>query len=100
MLLHKGEILFRQGELGPLFHVKSGLLKIVRIHEDGHTVLVNIIEPGETIPHHSLITQNPYYGTAIALITSEVQQLPSDEWYNELTRNPEKCLEIARILQS
>lgn len=53
MLLHKGEILFRQGEPGPLYHVKSGLFKIVRIHENGSPLLINIIVPGEIIPHHS-----------------------------------------------
>lgn len=29
MILHKGEILFRQGDTGPLYHLHKGLLKIV-----------------------------------------------------------------------
>ncbi|MBJ8191971.1 cyclic nucleotide-binding domain-containing protein, partial [Bacillus cereus] len=64
MILNKGETLFRQGESGPLYHLKSGLLKIVRVHEDGSQILVNVIVPDEIIPHHSLISPNPYYGTA------------------------------------
>ncbi|MCR8658618.1 Crp/Fnr family transcriptional regulator [Paenibacillus endoradicis] len=99
MLLHKGEILFRQGDSGSLFHLKSGLLKIVRIHPDGTQILVNIIVPDETIPHHSLISANPCYGTAIALVTSEVDIIPAKEWYQELANNAEKCLAIATQLQ-
>jgi len=99
MILHKGETLFRQGETGPLYHLKSGLLKIVRLHADGTAILINIIVPGEIIPHHSLISPNPYYGTAIALTTSEIEVLPAQEWYRELENDPQKCLSIARLLQ-
>ena len=56
MHLHKGEILFRQGDSGQLYHLKSGLLKIIRVHEDGVPFLMNIITPDEMIPHHSLIS--------------------------------------------
>lgn len=55
MILHKGETLFRQGVSGPLYRLRKGMLKIVRLHEDGTPTLVNLIVPGETIPHHSLI---------------------------------------------
>lgn len=99
MLLHKGEVLFRQGESGPLYRLKSGLLKIVRLHEDGTPILVNIIVPNEIIPHHSLISPNPNYGTAIALATCEIEVLPAMEWYRELEQNPDKCRDIALLLQ-
>ncbi|WP_426452152.1 Crp/Fnr family transcriptional regulator [Paenibacillus sp. S-38] len=99
MILHKGETLFRQGEQGPLFHLKSGLLKIIRVHEDGHALLVNIIVPGEIIPHHSLISPNPYYGTAVALVTSEIEVLPAAEWYGGLETDPAKYRTTAKLLQ-
>ncbi len=99
MKLHKGEILFRQGDTGPLYQLDTGLLKIVRAHEDGNTTLVNIIVPGETIPHHSLISPSPYYGTAIALVTCDIKVLPAAQWYEELERNPEHFRTIARQLQ-
>ncbi|QTH42544.1 Crp/Fnr family transcriptional regulator [Cohnella sp. LGH] len=99
MILHKGEILFRQGESGALYRLVSGLLKIVRLHEDGTPTLVNIIVPNETIPHHSLISPSPNYGTAIALVTCEIEVLPAAEWYRNLEINPGKCREIALLLQ-
>ncbi|MFD0870665.1 cAMP regulatory protein [Chlamydia abortus] len=99
MLLHKGEVLFRQGETGSLYHLKSGMLKIVRVHQNGSELLMNIIVPGETIPHHSLISQNPYHGTAVAIVTSEVEPIPAEEWYGKLERNPEKYREVALLLQ-
>lgn len=99
MILHKGEILFRQGDSGPLYHLRSGLLKIVRLHPDGSQYLVNIIVPGETIPHHSLISPKPYFGTAIALTTSEIDTLPAAEWYQELEQDPARYREVALQLQ-
>ncbi|MOA27864.1 cAMP-activated global transcriptional regulator CRP [compost metagenome] len=99
MLLHKGEILFHQGETGSLYHLKKGLLKIVRVHEDGNPFLVNIIVPGEIIPHHSLISPKAYHGTAVALVTCEIERIDSQQWYEELRRHPEKSLELALLLQ-
>ncbi|WP_138493674.1 Crp/Fnr family transcriptional regulator [Paenibacillus pinistramenti] len=99
MILQKGETLFRQGESGFLYHLKSGMLKIVRVHEDGSEILVNVIVPGETIPHHSLISPNPFYGSAIALVTCEVERIPGPEWYRELEQNPELYRTIALQLQ-
>ncbi|MBB6674562.1 Crp/Fnr family transcriptional regulator [Cohnella nanjingensis] len=99
MILHKSETLFRQGESGSLYRLRSGLLKIVRLHGDGNQVLVNVIVPGEIIPHHSLISPNPYYGTAIALTTCEVDMLSAPDWYGELESNPQRCREIALLLQ-
>ncbi|WP_435166630.1 Crp/Fnr family transcriptional regulator [Paenibacillus glycanilyticus] len=99
MILHKGETLFLQGQSGPLFHLRSGLLKIVRVHPDGSQILVNIIVPDEIIPHHSLITPNPYFGTAIAIVTSEVDIYPAAAWYEELEQHPERYRSIGLQLQ-
>ena len=62
-------------------------------------ILVNIIMPDEIIPHHSLISPNPYYGTALALVTCEIEILSEVEWYQELERNPDRYRSIALQLQ-
>ncbi len=72
----------------------------MRVHEDGSPFLVNIVVPGETIPHHSLISPKDYHGTAVALVTSEVEMILPGQWYNELEMNPSKCRDIALQLQS
>lgn len=99
MWFHKGEVLFRQGELGSLFQIKSGLFKIVRIHDDGSQILLNIVVSGETIPHHSLVSPNTYHGTAVALMTSEVEIVPAQEWYKMLQNDPVYYKQIALLLQ-
>jgi CRP/FNR family transcriptional regulator, cyclic AMP receptor protein len=100
MILQKGEVLFRQGEEGSLYYVKSGLLKVIRLQEDGTAFLFNIIVPGETIPHHSLISPKEYHGTAIALIPTEVETIDSNTWYQQLRDNPEAYAEVALQLQT
>ncbi|AWB45143.1 Crp/Fnr family transcriptional regulator [Paenibacillus sp. CAA11] len=100
MILHKGEVLFRQGDEGAyLYQVKSGLFKVTRLHANGNMVLFNILYPGETVPHHSLISPKETHGTAIALMRSEVERIPAKEWYHELEVNPKKALEVAKLLQ-
>ncbi|MBO9128320.1 Crp/Fnr family transcriptional regulator [Bacillus sp. 165] len=99
MILHKGDILFRQGEKGSLFYIKSGLLKVVRLQEEGHSFLFNIIVPGETIPHHSLVSPKDYHGTAIALMKTEVDIIESTAWYTMLRNNPQTYADICIQLQ-
>lgn len=100
MILHKGDILFRQGDEGNyLYNIKSGLFKVTRLHENGNIVLFNILYPGETVPHHSLISPQDAHGTAIALIKSEVEMIPAQKWYKELEENPGKTMDVARLLQ-
>ncbi|MDT3427418.1 CRP-like cAMP-binding protein [Paenibacillus forsythiae] len=100
MILHKGEILFRQGDgCDALYHIKSGLFKVTRLHENGNIVLFNILYPGETVPHHSLISPKETHGTATALMSSEVERIPASEWYRQLREEPGKAMEIALLLQ-
>lgn len=101
MILHKGEILFHQGDEGAyLYKIKSGLFKVTRLHENGNMVLFNILYPGETVPHHSLISAKETHGTAIALVKSEVEPISAEEWYRELEEDPKKPLEVAKLLQA
>lgn len=100
MILHKGDILFRQGEEGPLYFIKTGLLKVIRLQEDGTPFLFNIIVPGETIPHHSLISPKEYHGTAIALIKTKVEPIIGTTWYEKLQANPELYANVALQLQT
>ncbi|MGC5327597.1 Crp/Fnr family transcriptional regulator [Brevibacillus sp. SYSU BS000544] len=100
MILHKGEVLFRQGESGPLFKLNSGLLKVIRLQEDGTTFLFNFLLPGEVFPHHSLITPKEYHGTAIAVMTSEIEVIPAEDWYKRLANDPVQYRDVALLLQS
>jgi len=100
MIVHKGDTLFRQGDSGEhLYHIKSGIFKVTRIHPNGNQVLFNILYPGEIVPHHSLITPKDFHGTATAIVTSEVELISAEAWYKELEENPDKALSIAKMLQ-
>lgn len=100
MVIAKGETLFRQGEEGPLYKLEKGLLKVVRVHEDGSQFLLNLIVPGEVIPHHSLTSQKEYNGTAIALLPCEVTLINPNQWYQSLEEDPLKYKEVALLLET
>lgn len=55
--LHRGEILFRQGD------------------------------PGEMVPHHSLISPKDCHGTETAMVTSTVKRMKAEAWHEELRNN-------------
>jgi CRP/FNR family transcriptional regulator, cyclic AMP receptor protein len=99
VLLVKGETLFRQGEEGPLYKLEEGLLKIIRIHEDGSQLLLNLIVPGEVIPHHSLTSTKEYNGSAIALLPSKVEMIHPEKWYRDLEEDPRKYKDVAHLLE-
>jgi CRP/FNR family transcriptional regulator, cyclic AMP receptor protein len=62
-------------------------------------LLLNLLFPGEIIPHHSLISFHVYHGTVSALVTSEVERISAHDWYLILKQKPEKYREIASVLQ-
>jgi len=97
--LHKGEVLFHQGDNSLLYRLQSGLLKVVRIQSDGSQFLFNLLTPDEMFPHHSLVTPQPNFGTAIAVLDSHIEPIPAAEWYAELEANPQRYREIAISLQ-
>lgn len=100
MTLHRGEVLFRQGDPGTyLYRIISGLCKVTRLHENGNIILFNLIYTGEIVPHHSLISPKECHGTATAMVKTEVERIPAEEWYEGLRRQPGKALDIARLLQ-
>ncbi|MCR8845324.1 Crp/Fnr family transcriptional regulator [Paenibacillus sp. SC116] len=100
LTLHRGEVLFRQGDPGTyLYRIMSGVFKVTRLHENGNILLFNLLFPGEIVPHHSLLSAKDCHGTATALTTSEVERIPADDWYAELAKQPEKAIEVGRVLQ-
>ncbi|MFX4301417.1 Crp/Fnr family transcriptional regulator [Alicyclobacillus tolerans] len=99
MKLHRGECLFRQGEMGSLYRLHTGLLKVVRYQADGQALLFNILLPGELFPHHSLVSPKPYHGNAIAMMDSEVEVINSEDWYHQLEENPYLYREVSLSLQ-
>lgn len=100
MELQRGEVLFLQEEQGELFRLRSGLLKVVRIQEDGSQMLFNILVPGEVFPHHSLITPKEYFGSVIAMLPSQLDRIPAGKWYKDLENDPRKYKEVALLLQN
>lgn len=98
--LYRGETLFQQEDQGDLYYLESGLLKVVRIKEDGSTSLLNVLVPGETFPHHNLVSPKEYHGTTIALTTCEIIEIPSNQWYESLLQDPTQYRKIAQTLQN
>ncbi|WP_142506303.1 Crp/Fnr family transcriptional regulator [Melghirimyces algeriensis] len=99
MILHRGEVLFRQGEMGDLYRLKNGLMKVVRVQPNGSSLLFNLLVPGELFPHHSLLSPQPYFATAIAVTNSEVEPVSIQSWYTSLEKDPLKYREVALALQ-
>lgn len=83
-----------------MYRIDSGLFKVVRGYEDGSTLIFNVLTPGETVPHHSLISPKEYHGTAVALVPCEVTLIPRAEWYEAMERDPSLYKGAALELQA
>lgn len=100
MILKKGEVLFNQDDKSDIYFLKRGILKVVHLRSDGSCFLFNLLVPGERFPHHSLLTPTRTFGRASALVESEIDVIPRDEWYARLEENPLMYKEVALHLQA
>ena len=97
--LHKGEVLFRQGEVGDgLYIVVTGRVQIVYTEEDGHERLLAEASVGETVGEVALITGDPRSATIVAARDSNLVKLPTALFERLLDEYPRMMTQITRIL--
>lgn len=89
----RGDSLFHEGAL-PLgiFCINSGLIKVVKEASGGKEQIVRIAKTGDVIGYRSLIMQQRYSSSAIAIEDSKVCLIPKDEFV-KLSANNHKFYE-------
>lgn len=97
--LKKGEILFRQGDLGDSASVVvSGRLRVTRVNDHGEEHYIREIGSGEIVGSTSLLLETERAATVYAIRDSELARIPQHA-FSELTQQfPDTGFELIRTI--
>jgi len=88
--LHRGEVLFREGDIGDeLYVVMDGKVKMGRTSADGRENLLSVLGPGQMFGELSLFDPGPRSSTVTAVTDAELLALGQDQLLSWLTGRPE-----------
>jgi CRP-like cAMP-binding protein len=91
----KDEVMIHKGDAADSFFViLSGHLKIVTTDAKGDEIIINKVEPGETVGEMSLIDQRPRSAGVIALEEVKALELNRDVFFDLLTKRADVSLGI------
>jgi CRP/FNR family transcriptional regulator len=95
----KGDYIFKEGETPEgLFCISTGKIKLVKKGSNGKEQIVRLSKSGDTLGYRSLIAQDTYAASAIALENCEVCFVPKDDFIDLLNNNPQLNQQVMRLL--
>ncbi len=98
MLKKKAE-LFSEGDApGYVFFLKSGNIKTFQSHPDGKELITNIYKAGDYFGFESLLDNNLYQESAIALEQSEVVLIPKNDFLILLSNHADVSASFIALL--
>jgi CRP-like cAMP-binding protein len=87
--LHRGEVLFREGEPSTGIHaLVYGRIKLASHGPDGRERIADLVAPGRTFGEAMMFLDKPYIVTATAVADSLVLEVGKEAVLAELTVNP------------
>ncbi|HEV2352033.1 MAG TPA: Crp/Fnr family transcriptional regulator [Terriglobia bacterium] len=96
--LHRNHVLYLEGSSAQhLFGLRSGLVKLVNLLENGKERIVRVLFPGAIFGFEAL-TKTPYPVTAVVLQDSEICVVPCDEFFSLLHSSTDTALGVIRYL--
>jgi CRP-like cAMP-binding protein len=95
----KSEVLYHQGdEPRGIFIVTKGIVGLKHVTPSGREHLLRFFKCHHFFGHRSLLLQEPYHATAIALEPTEILFLPKHEATQLLERDPHLYKALAQVL--
>lgn len=87
--VRQGRPVFRQGDIARNFYLLvEGRLKVVQVTEEGHQIVVRIVNPGELFGIAKALRRPDYPGTATAVVGSIALAWSSSLWEEMTARHP------------
>jgi CRP/FNR family transcriptional regulator, anaerobic regulatory protein len=84
-----GDIIYNQGDrCNGIYCVQSGLIGLRRVDSEGHSVLMRLINHGETIGYRALLSKSNYMLTAEVMMPSRVCFIARSVIHELLEKNP------------
>jgi len=84
----EGEVIFREGDPGTVFHfVLGGRVKVQKATADGRDVILEIMGPGDPVGALAAYEERDFPATAIALEAASLFSLPRQEFFAVIAAN-------------
>jgi CRP/FNR family transcriptional regulator, cyclic AMP receptor protein len=91
-------IFYEGDERKAVYFVRSGLVKVTKLDEDGREQIVSILQTGDMFPHVGFFDTAPYPGTAQALEHCVLAAFPVSDFENLLMHSPKIALKVMRVM--
>ena len=95
----KGEVVFHEGEPGIGLHfVQSGLVKIVKMNEEGREHIIHMLSKGDLFSEVLLFQKGVYPATAIGAEKSVVGVIANEDLEKEIRKSNDLALGLIKAL--
>lgn len=95
----KGQIIFHEGQHSSgLYCINEGKIKLYKTSYDGREQIVRLCKPGEVLGYRAVISDKPYAASASTLEDALVCQIPKEEFFNQIEKNPAVALNLIKSL--
>lgn len=95
----KGQFIFSErGNPMGLYCISSGKVKLVTTGENGKEQILRLLKDGDVVGYRSLISNDRYHCSAVALEDSTICFIPKQSFFNLLKSNAGVGFEIMQLL--
>lgn len=95
----KGEYVFMEGqEREEVFFIRRGLIKVIKVDEEGREHIVNILGRGKMFPHVGFFQDSPYPGTAQLMEPSVLLSIRRNQFDALLTEYPDIARKVMHVM--
>ncbi len=95
----KGQVIFHEGSRPfGIYCVNSGKIKLSKFGDDGKEQLLRLVKPGDLMGYRSLLSQDKYSVSAVALEDSGVCFIPKELFMGILQKDGAFSMEIMKLL--
>ncbi len=94
----KNFIYLQYGSPVYLYYIKKGQVKTFKTNEDGKELITGLYKENEFFGYHSLLKDDEYSDSAIAVLETQVELIPREEFYSLIKNKREVANEFIKIL--
>lgn len=81
-----------------LYYIKKGQVKTFKTNEDGKELITGLYKENEFFGYHALLKDDEYSDSAIAVVETQVELIPKEEFYSLIKNKREVANEFIKIL--
>lgn len=95
----KKSVIYKEGGVPRhLYFVQKGKVKIIKTNDDGKELIISILNNDDFFGHLSLLANENYSDTAIALDDCEISMIPREDFFSLLNNNRDVAAKFIKIL--